>query len=188
MKTYIADIIPKIQAYSKMLDELVKLSNHHWVSLDEIGNSKVVYIFRPENKLIISENGIVQRASWEYLGNGSMVIETIEGNYLLRQGFLDDNILAFKLDSTDRYVIFVNETRFDKELNNLTDVEQFLAENYINTDNVQNLSDGHIRLPGYAQTVPQYSNEEESEELMKALLIAGALVAIIILILLVTTR
>ena len=46
METFIADIIPKIQRFSQKLDDLTKLTNHHWVSLAEIKNGKKVYIFR----------------------------------------------------------------------------------------------------------------------------------------------
>jgi hypothetical protein len=45
MKTYIADIIPNIQRYSKRLDDLPSL--------------KTTYIFRSNGELLISENGTV---------------------------------------------------------------------------------------------------------------------------------
>ncbi len=155
MKTFIADIIPKIQAYSKKLDELVKLSNHHWVSLDELGSSKVVYIFRPDNRLIISENGVVQKASWEHIGNGAIVIETNQGSYLLKQGFLDDNILAFKLDSTDRYAIFVNESKYDKNLNTLEDLSKFLADKYINHPQFLDNSESNVKVESTEMDLPE---------------------------------
>jgi len=59
MRTYLADIIPKIQRFSKRLDDLTKLTNQHWVSLSDINQSKQVYIFRENNQLLISDNGIV---------------------------------------------------------------------------------------------------------------------------------
>ena len=36
MKTFIADIFPKIQNYSQKLDDLTILANKHWVSIDNI--------------------------------------------------------------------------------------------------------------------------------------------------------
>lgn len=62
MKTFIADIIPRIQKYSQKLDNLTLLTNQHWVVVDEITNSKTVYIFRPNNELLISKNGKVEKA------------------------------------------------------------------------------------------------------------------------------
>ena len=68
MKTYIADIIPKLQRFSQKLDNLTLLTNQHWVVLDELESSKTVFIFRSNNELLISRNGKVEKAKWEYLG------------------------------------------------------------------------------------------------------------------------
>ena len=40
MKTYFADLIPKIKRFSKKLDDLTLLTNQHWVSLCDISNNK----------------------------------------------------------------------------------------------------------------------------------------------------
>ena len=132
MKTFIADIIPKIQKFSKKLDALTKLTNQHWVSLDDIGQSKKVYIFRPNNQLLTSENGLVEKGSWEYLGNQSLLIDTKNESYLLKHGFFDENVMALKLDSTNKYAFFINETKYDHELNNINDIINFLSNKYIN--------------------------------------------------------
>lgn len=62
MKTFVADIIPRIQRYSQKIDNLTLLTNQHWVVLDELGQSKTVYIFRNTNELLISTNGKVEKA------------------------------------------------------------------------------------------------------------------------------
>ena len=111
MKTFIADIIPRIQRYSQKLDELTKLTNQHWVSLGDIADEKRVFIFRNNNQLLVSINGIVEKGTWEYIGNQSLLLETKNENYLMKNGFLDEDILALKLDSTEVYAFFVNETR-----------------------------------------------------------------------------
>ncbi|MEI8045799.1 MAG: hypothetical protein WCI92_00365 [Bacteroidota bacterium] len=131
MKTFIADIIPKIQRFSQKLDDLTKLTNQHWVSLGDLTQIKRVFIFRPNNQLLISSNGIVDKGSWEYLGNQSLLIDTKQESYLLKHGFFDENVIALKLDSTDSYAFFVNETKYDKELNNIGDVLKFLENKYL---------------------------------------------------------
>lgn len=133
MKTYIADIIPKIQKFSQKLDNLTRLTNQHWVSLGDIDQTKRVFIFRSNNELIISNNGIVERGSWEYLGNQTLLINTKEVSYLLKHGFFDENVIALKLDSTDSYAFFVNETKYIKELNNISDILKFLENKYLKT-------------------------------------------------------
>lgn len=131
MRTFFADIIPKIQRFSQKLDDLTKLTNQHWVSISEIAQNKRVFIFRQNNQLLISENGIVEKGSWEYLGNQSLLIDTKTESYLLKHGFFDEHVIALKLDSTDNYAFFVNETRYDRELNNIADVLNFLSEKYL---------------------------------------------------------
>jgi len=132
MKTFIADIIPRIQKYSQKLDNLTLLTNQHWVVVDEIANSKTVYIFRPTNELLISKNGKVEKAKWEYLGNNTLLIDLKnDESYLFRHGFFDENILALKIDGKEEYEFLVNETRFDKELNSADRILEFLQQEYI---------------------------------------------------------
>ncbi len=131
MRTYISDIIPKIQRFSQKLDNLTLLTNQHWVVIDEIENSKNVYIFRQSNELLISQNGKVEKARWEYLGNNSLLIDKKENSYLFKHGFFDENILALKIDSKDEYAFLVNETKFHKELNSIGNIIEFLNKKYI---------------------------------------------------------
>jgi hypothetical protein len=131
MKTYFSDIIPKIQRFSQRLDNLTLLTNQHWVVIDEIQNSKNVYIFRQNNELLISQNGKVEKAKWEYLGHDSLLIDRKENTYLFKLGFFDENILALKIDSKDEYAFLVNETRFDKELNSIENIIEFIKNKYI---------------------------------------------------------
>jgi hypothetical protein len=134
MRTYLADIIPKIQRFSKKLDDLTRLTDQHWVSLDDIANAKRVFIFRPNNQLLISENGIVEKGSWDYLGNQSLLIENKNESLLLKHGFFDENVIALKLDSTDRYAFFINETKYHEDLNTIEDVIKFLKRKYSSAD------------------------------------------------------
>ncbi|WP_028375600.1 hypothetical protein [Leeuwenhoekiella sp. MAR_2009_132] len=100
MKTYISEIIPKIKRYSKKLDDLTLLTNQHWVVIDEIKNSKNVYIFRSNGGLLISQNGRVELANWEYLGNNSLLIHRKSEIYLFKHGFFDENLLALQVDGS----------------------------------------------------------------------------------------
>lgn len=140
MKTYISDIIPRIQRFSKRLDDQTKLTNQHWVVVDEISNSKIVYIFRTNHELLISQNGRVEKAKWEYLGNNSLLIDKKEDSYLFKHGFLDDNILALKIDSKDEYAFLVNENKYGGELNSIDKIGDFLTKQYlepIKRDNIK---------------------------------------------------
>jgi hypothetical protein len=149
MKTFIADIIPRIQKYSQKLDNLTLLTNQHWVVVDEIANSKTVYIFRPTNELLISKNGKVEKAKWEYLGNNTLLIDLKDESYLFRHGFFDENILALKIDGREEYAFLVNETKFDKELNSSERILEFLSGEYLEPQSQQNtelISDNNVRI------------------------------------------
>jgi lipopolysaccharide export LptBFGC system permease protein LptF len=131
MKTYLSDIIPKIQKFSQKMDDLTLLTNQHWVVIDELQNSKNVYVFRSNNELLISQNGKVEKAKWEYLGNNSILIDRKEESYLFKHGFFDKNILALQVDGRSEYAFLVNENKFKGELNSPDKVVEFLSENYI---------------------------------------------------------
>jgi hypothetical protein len=131
MKTYFLDLIPKIQRFSQKLDNLTLLINQHWVVIDEIKNSKNTYIFRENNELLISKNGKVEKARWEYLGNNSLLIDRKDESYLFKHGFFDENILALKIDGKNEYAFLVNENKFQKELNSIENIVEFLNREYI---------------------------------------------------------
>ena len=135
MRTFILDIIPRIARYSKKLDNITVLTNKHWVFIDEELGKKIVFIFREKsNQLLIAENGIIEKASWEYLGNNSLLIDRNDGSFLFRHGFIDDSILALKVDGKEEYALLINEEKFS-ELNSLATIKDFLNANY-KTDKV----------------------------------------------------
>ena len=132
MKTFLSDLFPKLQRYSEKLDNLTLLTNQHWVCIDELSN-KTVYIFRSNNDLLISTNGKVEKAKWEYLGNKSLLIDRKEDTYLFKHGFFDENILALKVDSNEEYAVFVNENKYEGELNSIDKIYDFLRKKYLDT-------------------------------------------------------
>lgn len=165
MKTFLADIIPKIQRYSQKLDDLTKLTNQHWVSLGDITDEKRVFIFRSNNQLLISVNGIVEKGNWEYIGNQSLLLETKEENYLMKHGFLDEDIFALKLDSSDTYAFFVNETRYKRELNNIQDILIFLERKYLNNKTNQSFKKTEFRnYNNLGRGYPNYSEDQPIEQ------------------------
>lgn len=139
MKTFISDLIPKLQKYSQRLDNLTLLTNQHWVVIDEIKDSKYVYIFRSNNELLISQNGIVEKAKWEYIGNNSLLIDRIEESYLFKQGFFDENILALKVDSKNEYAFLINENKYNGDLNSIDHIIAFLKRKYIQPNSIKNI-------------------------------------------------
>jgi hypothetical protein len=94
MRTFVAEIIPKIQRFSQRLENLALLTNQHWVVFDDLGTVKTVYIFRQNNQILISKNGKVEIGKWELVGNNSILIDLTNDSYLFKHGFFDQNILV----------------------------------------------------------------------------------------------
>ncbi len=157
MKTYILNIIPSIQRFSEKLDNLAMLTNQHWVVFDEIKNSKNVYIFRTNKELLLSKDGRVSKANWDYIGNNTLLIEIGEESYLFRHGFFDQNILALKLDGKkDEYALLVNESKYNRELNSLDKITDFLSKIYLQKNN----------KPGILNK-PEFNTENKSTNELK---------------------
>lgn len=131
MKTYITNIINQVSEFSQKQEENVNLINFHWVLINE-SNIKKVFIFRKNQELLVSLGGQVERGKWEDLGYNSFLLEFNEGSFLFKQEFIDDTVLALKLDSQNQYALFINETKFGEDLNSLVDLEKFLNNKYFN--------------------------------------------------------
>jgi len=131
MKTYLSDLIPRIKRFSQELDNITLLTNQHWVVIDELSNSKYVYIFRSNSELLIAQDGKVEKGKWEYLGNNAILIERKEGSYLFRHGFFDENVLALKVDGKEEYAFLINENRYSGELDSIEKIFSFLEGKYL---------------------------------------------------------
>lgn len=131
MKTYIANIIPNIQRFNKQLDEFTLLTNQRWISLGDLDNIKRVYTFDKSGTIDIYENGIeVDSGTWRFYGD-ALKLKLKNSGYLLKNGFLDENIIALKLDGTDGYAFFVNENKYNIEIKSLLDILNFLKSKYL---------------------------------------------------------
>jgi hypothetical protein len=117
MKTYFLDFIPSIIRSSKRLDDLTMIKNHHWVLIDTETSDKTVLIFLAGNRLKIVRNGISKNSTWEILENAYLDIDLIDVSLLVKYVFVDEDFLMLKVDSREEFFVFINETKFGKELN-----------------------------------------------------------------------
>jgi hypothetical protein len=175
MQTFISEIIPKLQNFSKKLDDLTLLTNQHWVVLDELNNAKNVYIFRNNNELLISSNGKVEKAHWEYLGNNSLLIDRKDESLLFKHGFFDENVMALKIDGKEEYALLVNENRFNGELNSKDKVIAFLSNSYLDP-----IIQKQIGLSSKVESKVIELSEKEIEERKQTQRYADTLVLIMI--------
>lgn len=132
MITFISDIIPRLQRFSQKLDSNSALTNKNWVLLSDEPNKKVVYIFsEKENVLRIAENGKIRKGKWDYLGNNSIELDIENKPLLFKHAFLDEHLLALKLDGTEEFALLVNEPNYDNFLNTIDKLNTFLEDTYL---------------------------------------------------------
>lgn len=153
MRTYLLNLIPKLQQFSEKLDNTALLTQQHWVVIDDETGLKVGYIFRPSGDLLITQGGKVHKAKWEYLGNQSLLVDKGEESYLFKHGFFSESFLALKVDSTNEYALLVTEKEYDSGIRTSKDVQQalesFLAKGPGNS----------ARIAGKASSIePKYVN------------------------------
>lgn len=124
MKTYISETITKIRQLNEKLDSTALLTNKYWIYIDGILTNKSIYLFSEGNELTISLNGNVEKAKWQYLPNKRLLIERSTGSLLFQHNILFDQVLVLTIEN--RYAVFVNECLFDKGVNTITSVDDFL--------------------------------------------------------------
>ena len=110
MKTYLFETLNRYKRFSESLDAKAVLSNKAWIVFNDEGE-KQVYIFQEDGTVLITTNGIGSVKTWKYIPANKSILINGDGNrfVMLRTAFVDENILAFQLDGTDRYAFMIDE-------------------------------------------------------------------------------
>jgi len=130
MRYYILSIIEKIQQYSKQLDAESALYNKNWIVFSD-NSDKDVFIFRPNKELLVSKNGVVTRAKWEFLATKQILLEIDYHIYLFNIAFKDGIFLILQLDGTEEFLIMIDSVSPKKNLQSITQIENDLGAKYI---------------------------------------------------------
>ena len=130
MITYLLDIIPSIQRFSERLNNLTLLENKQWILLDEQNpNRLITYIFKSNKELLISNNSlVVETAKWELIDPNTIFIEVGGQGYIFSHGFINENILALKLQTKIEYAVFIKKEAYDKAINSIESVKNYLQD------------------------------------------------------------
>ena len=113
MKYYLKDVLSRLQKQSATLDQSAFLVDKPWV----VSNSEEAFeklIFKRDGSLYLSSNGDVTVGKWEYLPEAqSLLIDYGDKKKLYRHQFLDESVLALKIDGPDlgdeNYYLLANE-------------------------------------------------------------------------------
>lgn len=127
MKTFLLDIPDRFRRFDEQLDVKALLCNKSWQVFNDSG-VKEIYIFQEDGSLIISLNGKVSRATWQYIpANRSLIINSDNESYMLRPFFQDENLFTLQLDGTREYSFLLNEAqRASFPVESLSDLKFYL--------------------------------------------------------------
>lgn len=81
-----------------------------WTLVNEEGHLQKL-IFRRDNTLILSHDGVVKEGTWEYLPEAhSLLVDRVSDKLLLNEKYLDENVLILKRDGTqDDFFALANQ-------------------------------------------------------------------------------
>ena len=96
MLDYIKNIIPRIQGFSKKIDQLEIFVEKPWILIDDESNTHE-YEFCRDGRLILSVNGDVTIGKWELRpSTNKLLIECGNVNTLYQHAFVNDSLFILK--------------------------------------------------------------------------------------------
>lgn len=142
MKYYLKEILPRLKKYSATLDQSAFLVDKPWV----VANTDEKFeklIFKKDGTLYLSSNGDVTVGKWEYLPEAqALLIDCGDKKKLYRHQYLDESVLALKLDGPDRsdnnYYLLANENEV-KDCN----AKKYLHEKYAHITSISSDTSTH---------------------------------------------
>jgi hypothetical protein len=141
MKQYSASLITRLKSYSESLDNIALFQEKTWTYFDK-NNSIFRYIFLANKELIISKNGIVNIAKWDYISSSKFLLIKTDSQYLLlNQNYVDKGAMILQTDGTNEMFILMDENIIP-DLN----LENYLKKVFYKKYNVKlvNLNDGIV--------------------------------------------
>lgn len=109
MLDYITSLLPRLQQFSKSLNDTAIFADVPWAFIDGDGE-RVTYIFRRNNELLVSKHGEVTTGHWEYLAAmQSLLIEHANRKRMYNQGFVDNVVMALRKDGTNELFLLANQ-------------------------------------------------------------------------------
>lgn len=109
MLDYITSLLPRLQQFSKSLNDTAIFADVPWAFIDGDGE-RVTYIFRRNNELLVSKHGEVTTGHWEYLAAmQSLLIEHANRTRMYNQGFVDNVVMALRKDGTNELFLLANQ-------------------------------------------------------------------------------
>lgn len=130
MQSQILSLLPSLIPfdYDNHYDTL--FINQNWVLVNGISEKKSIYTFIDENTLIITEKEDTIETAWCIDFKNTFSIQTEDDLKIFKVYFKGDDILVLDREKYNDYAIFLNQTKYTKDINNLDDIHHYLKEKY----------------------------------------------------------
>lgn len=114
MKSYIHNLKSRLVDWKQTNDACSALCGKSWVVFNSEGD-KDTYIFKQNGNLLISHNGDLVDANWEFVPeNKNIIIRTRQAKLLLKPGFADENLLALQKEGTNQVSFLISEQMIER--------------------------------------------------------------------------
>lgn len=131
MTDILYNIVPKLQPFDFSLHYDNQFINQKWVLINGIEDAKSMYVFKPNNELVISENNEVTTTRWSFINSNFLSISTEDGIVLIKAYYKDKDTLVLNQKASEEYAFFVNTSDYSQTINSKADVQNFLKEKYL---------------------------------------------------------
>ena len=175
MKTYLMSIPDSIKGISDKLNVKALLCDKSWVIYNDDG-IKIVFIFEKNGSIIISQNGVVEKAKWEYVkANKSILIENNGQTLLLHPTFVDDILFIMQQDGTNLHIVMIDEKEVERlMLKTLEAINKYLVNvsnqhntNYIDSQRRELTEEQLLRKQAYKETKDEIESSTAELERQK---------------------
>ena len=168
MKTYLMSIPDSIKGISDKLNIKALLCDKSWVIYND-EDTKIVFIFEKNGSIIISQNGVVEKAKWEYVkANKSILIENNGHTLLLHPTFVDDVLFILQQDGTSLHIVMIDEKEVERlMLKTIEAINKYLVNvsSQHNTDYIEQKRKEQIENQKEEQLLRTQAYEETKDEI-----------------------
>lgn len=131
MTDILYSIVPKLEPFDYSLHHDNQFINQQWVLINGIEDAKSMYVFKPNNELIISENNEVTTTRWSFINSNFLSIMTEDGMILIKAYYKDKDTLVLNQKASEDYAFFINSTDYSESIDSKADLQKFLKDKYL---------------------------------------------------------
>lgn len=131
MRNYLYNIVPNLEPFDYSLHYDNQFINQEWILINGIEDARAMYVFKPNNELVISENNEITKTRWSFINSNFLSITTADGIVLIKAFYKDKDVLVLNQKSSEDYSFFINVSNYNAPINNKNDVQKFLKEKYL---------------------------------------------------------